>query len=473
MQSVSILHMIPAALTLGIFLIMGIGSGRQVKKANDFDTGGHSAGMLLVTGNIIGTLVGGSSTVGTAELSFHYGLSAWWFTLGAALGCVILAVAMVGPVRKSGCATISQVIAQEFGQKTGTVTAVLSMLGLIMNIIAQILAANALIMAMFGLPAVICAAISVLLMFCYVLGGVKSTGMLGIVKTILLYATVMIASFICLRNAGGFSVFYEKLSHNTYFDLFGRGVQTDLGAGISVILGVLATQTYIQAIIAAKSDRAARRGCLLCAALIPLVGLGSILIGYFMRIYHPEIHANLAFPLFVMENMPPILGGVILAGLLITVIGTGAGTALGLGTTIAQDIYRRYSNPNADEKKVLLVTRISILVVMLIAAGLTLGTLQSKVLTWGFLSMGLRAAALFIPFLCALFLPGKLYARSALLSTGSGILAMILTSVFAISLDPLLIGMLAAVAVAVAAQIFLCRRGVKSLSEQKTFSKKY
>ena len=50
---------------------------------------------------------------------------------------------------------------------------------------------------------------------------------------------------------------------------------------------------------------------------------------------------------------------------------------------------------------------------------------------------------------------------------------MILTSVFAISLDPLLIGMLAAVAVAVAAQIFLCRRGVKSLSEQKTFSKKY
>lgn len=466
MQGVSIFHMLPAALTLAVFLFMGISSGKTVKKANDFDTGGHRAGVLLVTGNIIGTLVGGSSTIGTAELSFRCGLSAWWFTLGAALGCVILAVAMVGPVRRSGCATISQVIAQEFGQKTGTITALLSMLGLIMNIIAQILAANALIMAMFGLPAVVCAAISVLLMFCYVLGGVKSTGMLGIVKTVLLYAAVVIGSAICLRNAGGFPAYYAQLPHNTYFNLLGRGVQTDLGAGISVILGVLATQTYIQAIIAAKSDRAARRGCLLCAVLIPPVGFGSILIGYFMRICHPEMHANLAFPLFVIENMPPVLGGVILAGLLITVIGTGAGTALGLGTTIAQDLYRRYSNPHADEKKVLLVTRISILFVMLVAASLTLGTLQSQVLTWGFLSMGLRAAALFIPFLCALFLPGKLDARSVLLSTGSGIVVMILASVLDVRFDPLLIGMLAAAAVAVTAQIFLCRREGKRLSEK-------
>ena len=321
-------------------------------------------------------------------------------------------------------------------------------------------------MAMFGLPAVACAAISVLLMFCYVLGGVKSTGMLGIVKTVLLYAAVVIGSAICLRNAGGLSAYYAQLPHNTYFNLLGRGVQTDLGAGISVILGVLATQTYIQAIIAAKGDRAARRGCLLCAVLIPPVGFGSILIGYFMRICHPEMHANLAFPLFVIENMPPVLGGVILAGLLITVIGTGAGTALGLGTTIAQDLYRRYSNPHADEKKVLLVTRISILFVMLVAASLTLGTLQSQVLTWGFLSMGLRAAALFIPFLCALFLPGKLDAHSALLSTGSGIVAMILTSVLNVRFDPLLIGMLAAAAVAVTAQIFLCRREGKRLSEK-------
>ena len=39
----------------------------------------------------MGTLVGGASTIGTAQLAYSFGFSAWWFTLGAGLGCVMLA----------------------------------------------------------------------------------------------------------------------------------------------------------------------------------------------------------------------------------------------------------------------------------------------------------------------------------------------------------------------------------------------
>ena len=39
-------------------------------------------------GAIIGTLVGGSSTIATAQLAYTFGMSAWWFTLGAGIACL-------------------------------------------------------------------------------------------------------------------------------------------------------------------------------------------------------------------------------------------------------------------------------------------------------------------------------------------------------------------------------------------------
>ena len=74
------------AATLIIIVGLSIWSGTKTK-------GGQSQNSLpVVAGIIIGTLVGGSSTIGTAQLAYHYGLSAWWFTLGAGIACLILAL---------------------------------------------------------------------------------------------------------------------------------------------------------------------------------------------------------------------------------------------------------------------------------------------------------------------------------------------------------------------------------------------
>ena len=50
-----------------------------------------SASSLLVLGGIVGTIVGGSSTVGTAQAAFTLGLSAWWYTLGCSIGILLFA----------------------------------------------------------------------------------------------------------------------------------------------------------------------------------------------------------------------------------------------------------------------------------------------------------------------------------------------------------------------------------------------
>ena len=59
---------------LTLISCVGVYSGKKVKNGNDFLTGGGKAGPGLVCGAILGSLVGGQSTIGTAQLAFHFGL---------------------------------------------------------------------------------------------------------------------------------------------------------------------------------------------------------------------------------------------------------------------------------------------------------------------------------------------------------------------------------------------------------------
>jgi len=455
-----------AALMLFAFLISGFFMGKKVKNSADFDKGGKSAGALLVAGSIIGTLVGGSSTVGTAQLGFNSGFSALWFTLGSSLGCILLAIFLVVPLRKHGSTTIVGMITDEYGSKTGALAGILSAFGLMINLIAQILAANALLAALFPINPTWCAIISAAMMFLYVFGGVKGTGYLGVAKTVMLYVTVAASSILCIILNDGVASFGEVLPKHQYFNLFARGAGIDLGAGLSVALGVISTQTYAQSIMSAKSDKCAKKGAFLSALIIPFVGIGSLLIGYFMRITVPELNPSQAFPQFIMSHMPPFVSQLMLVVLLITVLGTGAGISLGLSSTLSNGLIKRmFSGKNVSDKKMLLISRGIILLALFFAVIVTQTSLKSTILTWGFMSMGLRAVVLLAPMLCALFIPGKTKAISAILSSSAGLISMMAIFLSPISekIDPLIIGM----AVVVTIYLFSLLLGRFSKKENK------
>lgn len=447
-MALSTVHIISIILTLLLIMSLGVLSGRRVKNAADFNTGGKSAGALLVAGIITGTLIGGSSTIGTAELGFNYGLAAWWFTLGASLGCLLLALIYARPVRHSECTTIQEIISTEYGQTAGLVTSILTAIGIVLNIVAQILAANALLGSMFGLNPFWCSVVSVIIMACYVLfGGIKGSGLLGLVKLVLLYIATVACGLMAIKMHGGLAEFYNSLPRVQYMNMFARGFGTDFGVGLNVALGVISTQTYIQAALAGRSNREAVKGCLFAAALTPPIGFFSLFIGMYMHLYFPQIAAAEAFPSFILHFLPAPLAGVALATLLIAVVGTGSGMALGFGTIISNDIYRNFINRKADGRQLLRVSRVIILVTLIASAAFTLGNLGTTILSWGSMSMGLRAVVLLAPMTTALFLPGRIRPASAIASSVIGVLAMLLARGLPLPFDTLFLGLLAAVLV--------------------------
>lgn len=451
MAQLSQLHIIGIIVTLTVIMIIGINSGKKVKNASDFSTGGQSASTYIVTGAMIGTLIGGASTIGTAELAYTYGLSAWWFSLGLTIGCILFAFIFVKPLRDSGCTTLQQMISNEYGTVSGIVTSVLCVLGIIINIVTQVLAANALLTTMFNITPVQSAILCVLMMICYVVfGGVLGTGVLGIVKLVLIYIAVIFGTFTALKLSGGASTIYNILPHHEYFNLFSRGFGIDIGAALSVALGIISGQTYVQIILSGKSHKVAKNGALIAASLLPPVGIGSIIIGMYMKINYPTINPGQAFPLFIIDNMPPLLGGAILATLLIALVGTGSGMALGFGTIMTNDIYKKFINKNIDSKNELLISRAFIIISFVVSAIFTTGNVHTTILKWGFLASGLRSAVLIVPMCGAIFLKDKIDSRFAVFSSILGVTSLLAAELLLdIKFDPIFISIGVSILVAV------------------------
>ena len=402
-------HILGVLIALMSMVLLSIYSGRISK-----DKKGASS--WLVSGAIMGTLVGGSSTVGTAQLAYAYGMSAWWFTLGSGIACLILALLYAKPFHKSGHKTLVSFITKEYGPSSSMAASVLSSVGSFINIISQLIAATAIIAVVCPkMPMISALIVTAVFMTVYVVfGGTKGSGIVGILKMILIYISMMASGVMVLCFSDGLSGFFSLVDsinnpeNISFYSLFARGVGTDLGACLSLILGVITTQSYAQAIFMANKTKDALKGTLLSAFLIPSVGIGGILVGLYMRATHPGIADKTALTLFVTEYMPPILGGLVLGALFIAVVGTGAGLALGVATILRRDVFPSLDKSVKNRYGDKTLERIFLCMLLGLACVLSMGPLGDTILEFAFMSMGLRGATIFVPLCTSIWLKGKI-----------------------------------------------------------------
>lgn len=480
-MEVSFYHILGIILSVVLIEVVGIFSSRKVKTAADFSHAGGKAGTWVVCGTIMGTLIGGQSTVGTAQLAFTYGLSAWWFTLGAALGCVFLAIAYVVPLRRSDCTTLLEVVSKEYGKKAEVLGSVLCSIGMFVSVVAQILSASALLMTLFPIKFYLAAALSCLIMMAYVVfGGLWSAGIGGIVKLILLCVSSLAGGVIVLSLTDGYHGLMtsieemmqtlvvthgrasEDFVQERFNNLLSRGAGKDIGSCLSVILGVLATQSYAQGIWAAKTDSVARKGAMISAVLTIPIGAACVLIGLYMRGHYvtmeemsalAAVGATLpekvgvmattaqAFPLFITHHIPEFLGGIVLGTLLITIIIGGSGLTLGASTILVRDVFTKI-NPSLNESsRNLRVSRMTIVGILLLSVVFAATFSGSFINDLGFLSMGLRATAVFIPLTLALFFSKRFKSQWVLISIIAGTVALIITQILKLSVDGIFVGL--------------------------------
>lgn len=451
-------------MTLALVTLVGIGAARKVKNSSDFTVGGHRSGTTLVAGTIIGTILGGASTVGTAQLAFSIGISAWWFTLGCGLALLVMGLFYARPLRATGLQTIPQYLVANYGASAGPVTSLASSLGIFFSLVANIMSAIPLIAVTLRLEPAQSALLVFLLVVSYVFfGGVWGTGLVGVLKTVLLFFTLIAVAWISYHEMGGVAGYLQAFPAVPWFSIFGRGALVDIAGALSLIVGTLSTQTYIQAVYAARDADTARRGAVVAALITLPSGIPAVMAGMYMRAHHPDIASIDALPLFILEYLPPWFGGIAMAALLLAAVGTAAGLALGVATMLSRDIGGLVGRLK-DERSQLWLNRAVVLGISCAATAFTFGNLRSLILDWNYLSMGLRGAGIFLPLSAAVFYPGRIGPRAGVLSMVSGaVVTLLWKGIFPRGLDPLYAGL------AVSALVLLWgwARGEKILGSAK------
>lgn len=457
-------HIVGIVASIVAIETIGILSARKVKSGSDWSHSSGKAGSWVVGGIILGTLIGGQSTIGTSQLAFSFGFSSWWFTLGAAIGCLILALPYAPALRGSGCTTVTEVTRNVFGRKLEMLSSTLCAIGIFLSVVAQVLSLSAILTTLFHISFVAAAVFSSATMLIFVLfGGVWSAGLGGVVKMILLLFSALLGGIVVLMLSHGFEGLYGDIENvmiltgtdgefqQNYHNLFARGISKDLGSALSVILGVVCTQSYAQGIWAAKDIATARKGAFVAAIVAVPVGVACSFIGMYMRGHYltPEemeviAHADntlghsfgiiettsQAFPLFAVNHMPAIFGGILLGTMIVTAIVGGAGLTLGATTILTRDVVGTLAPKFVNEKGVLLTERLITFALLFGAAIAAMAVSGSFINDLGFLSMGLRVATIFLPLSFALFAPRRVSPQRMLWSVVLSTAALFVAKVF-------------------------------------------
>lgn len=431
---------ISLCVTLLIVIGAGIYAARMVKSAEDYSVGGHRASGAIVTGALIGTLIGGSATIGTAQLAFCVGISAWWFTLGLGVGLIVLALFYTAPLRKQKMVTIAQFLVGHFGERAGLITSISSSIGIFFSIVASFLASVHLLSTVFQLPIIP----SILLTAFIILGavwggGINGAGLVGILKTVLVYGTLSVGGYGAYTMLGGIDGMCELFPIMPWLRMDGIGTWKAIGDLIALVVGILTTQTYIQAIYSARTTTVAVSSALTAAAIVIPIGLPAVCIGMFMRVYHPDILPVNALPLYFMEYLPSWLGGAAIMGLLLSSIGSSSGLALGVGTMLSRDIFSRFVS-RLSSQRLLAMNRLCVLGVTVAASVVTYIYYDALVLALNLYSMAFRASAIIVPMTLAVFCVRRLTPSEAVVVMLGGLLPALGSAVLGVSVSPILFG---------------------------------
>ena len=125
-----------------------------------------------------------------------------------------------------------------------------------------------------------------------------------------------------------------------------------------------------------------------------------------------------------------------LGALFITIVGGGAGLALGCATLIHRDIVSKVVRHQSHPQSSLMRIRLTIVALLLLAVAVSLVARCTLINDLGFLSLGLRATAVLVPLSCALFFPGRIKPRFALVSMVVGTMMLLLAQWLHLPADP-------------------------------------
>ncbi|WP_028661332.1 sodium:solute symporter family protein [Nocardioides insulae] len=369
MQTVHVVVLV-AYLLLMVAVGLWFSRAKEVSTGEDFVFAGRDLPRPVMIGTLLATWVGSGTIIGGGSFAYTYGpLASIFFLAGTPAGIVVLYF-LAKRIRRNATYTVPQLLEQKYGISVRVIAAIITVLAYTGITAYQFTGGGQIISVVTDLePGAGAIIVFVLVTFLAFGGGLKSVAWSDFLSATLIVFVLLVAlPMVIGRDIGGVAAYWDALPDVAHTFTGGLTPLQLLGYFLPLFLLVLADQNMYQRFGAARSEAEAKSsaaGFFISSffVTIPVALLGSAAV-----ILYPEIVPDQAVLALAGEGtLPPVLGGLLLAGALAFIITTGSSFLLSGAGNVVYDVGERVLGWQMDERRRLRVHRFAILGIAVVA----------------------------------------------------------------------------------------------------------
>jgi len=418
---------------LYLFTLIGIGlyKAKKIKTQSDFAVAGRSLTPWILVGTMLATWMGTGSILGNAGKTYDTGMAALILPLGSIIG-IILLTKIAGKVRSFEKFTVPEILGDRYGSSARLLSVIALVIaymvivsyqynagGAVLKTILTDANGNSLISVEMG---TIIAAIFIIAYT--MLAGLVSVAYTDVANGIIILFSFIIAIPIFLAEAGGLSgmaASFDAMGKPDHMNFWGVYSTMDIiNFCLPPFLLIMGDANMYQRFFASKDAEGAKFATKILIFAVALAELMIIASAWIVSSMIPDAEVGKYVLIYAAHKfLPTFLGAIMMTTIVGIIISTADSYLLVPATTLMRDIYLNYINPNADEKKIVFLSRVLVLILGIVAYIVSLGFAKSA----GFFERALYAytiygAAITPSLVAALFWKG---------ATKQGAIASILT----------------------------------------------
>lgn len=404
-----------------VLLLLGISvyKSRTVKSADDFMVAGRSVPVYMLVATLVCTWIGSGSLFGTAGLTFRTGVSELWFSAGAWVGILIVYL-IAARVRRIAQYTLTDLLEKRYSQLA-------KVLGTITIIIAYMVIAGYQFKGGGRFIAIlsdgsISPETGMIIAALTIVGFTVLAGMVSIVSIDIFNGAIMLIAMVvtlpfAIYGHGGIDAVITTIQQTEPSHLSVMGGHDFVwvaGIALPTFILLLSESSIYQKFSSAENESSAKKavmgmfiGVVVVETLMMLISLVGFAIyaddprffladGGVNRAMAEEIILRIGF-----EQLPVIIGSLLLAAGAAIVLSTGNTFLMVTSTNVTRDILQAFFYKNATASQIVFMQRACIVIIGVLAY--LLMSQFETILEMALMSYTMIGASLAPPLLAAFF----------------------------------------------------------------------
>jgi solute:Na+ symporter, SSS family len=357
------IYIVVISVIVAVLLATAVLRSVRVHSQADFLVAGRSLRWPVLIFTLLSSWIGAGSLFAGGENAYRNGFAALWQPAGGWLGLIVIAV-IAGRARRFAQYTVPDLLETRYNTAARIFATVAIVISYTMIVSYQFKAGGDVLHLIF--PQLEKTAgmyiIAGFVITFTALAGMGSVAYLDLIIGSLVTAIAIITVPLLLENVGGWAAVKQSLPQD-HFTVLGPLTFTQaMGLLLPTFLLLIGNQGMYQKFFSARSERDAKlavMGWIVGTTILETVIITIAVVGS-SKFHTPNPREII--PMTARLGLPPMVGAILLGGVFAKVISTANNFLFSPASNLIHDVYKRFVNPDASERRTLIVSRAMVIV---------------------------------------------------------------------------------------------------------------